>query len=86
MIQQLDGQDAKLATLQPISLSLPALKELRAKWMVEMAEYPNEKPQIIVNEFVQSGIAGVLDGYRDEPEEDIGTKCESESNFDESDS
>ena len=37
--KQFEGRDIESTDLQPISLSLPVLKELGAKWMVEMAEY-----------------------------------------------
>ena len=60
--KQLDGKDIESTDLQPISLGLPVLKELGAKWMVGMAEYFAENPQIIVNGFVKAGIAGALDG------------------------
>lgn len=65
MIKQLDGRDIKSTKLQPINLSMPGLKELGTKWMVEMAEYFSENPQIIVNGFVKAGIAGALGGHID---------------------
>ena len=34
-----DESDIESTNLQPISLGLPVLKELGAKWMVEMSEY-----------------------------------------------
>ena len=66
--KQLDGKDIESTDLQPISLGLPVLKELGAKWMVEMAEYFAENPQIVVNGFVKAGIAGALDGHVDRQE------------------
>lgn len=44
------------------------LKELGAKWLVEMAQYFVDNPQIIVNGFIKSGITGALlvDGHQDE--------------------
>ena len=60
--KQLEGQDIETAVLQPIDLSLPALKELGAKWMVELADYFGENPQIVVNGFVKAGIVQALDG------------------------
>ena len=35
--------------LQPINLRLAAMKELVAKWLVEMAEYISSNPQFIIN-------------------------------------
>lgn len=69
MIEQLDGEnmdDFENVNLQPIDLSLPALKEVGAKWLVEMAEYISSNPQMIVNGFIRSGISGALDRAEDE--------------------
>ena len=86
--KQLEGCDIESTELQPVDLSLPRLKELGAKWMVEMSEYLAENPQIIVNGFIKSGIAGALDGEK-EQQSDI-TDCvnsdEYESDFDEHES
>ena len=52
MIEQLDGENMDNfdnMNLQPINLSLPALKEVGAKWLVEVAEYISSNPQMIVN-------------------------------------
>ena len=65
IMKQLDGKDIESAELQPINLGMPVLKELGAKWMVEMAEYFGENLQIVVNGFVKAGIAGALDGHID---------------------
>ncbi len=37
--KQFEGRDIESTDLQPISLGLPVLKELGAKWMVEIVEY-----------------------------------------------
>ena len=69
VIEQLDGEnmdDFENVNLQPIDLSLPALKEVGAKWLVEMAEYISSNPQMIVNGFIRSGISGALDRAEDE--------------------
>ena len=47
--------------MQPISLGLPLLKELGAKWLVEMADYIMDNPQFIINGFLHAGISKVLD-------------------------
>lgn len=52
---QLDGKEVESTNLEPVSLSLPVLKELGAKWLVQMAEYFTDNPQIIVDEFVKAG-------------------------------
>ena len=54
--------------LQPINLRLAALKELGAKWLVEMGEYISSNPQFIVNSFRCAGVPGALDSYREDPE------------------
>ena len=54
MEQMSDETDILLTDLQPVSLGLPVLKELGAQWMVEMADYFMENPQIIVNGFVRA--------------------------------
>ena len=73
VLKQLEGQDiSTLETLepQPIDLSLPALKEIGAKWLVDMADYICENPQFIVNGFIKSGITGALDGTHTSDSED----------------
>ena len=84
LAKQFEGRDVVSTDLQPISLGLPVLKELGAKWMVEMAEYFAENPQIIVNECVQAGIAGALDGHQDN-EQESDEEYETESDFEDSD-
>ena len=42
--------------LQPVYLSLPAMKELGVKWLEDMYEYICDNPQFIVNGFLQAGI------------------------------
>ena len=56
------------------------LKELGARWLVEMSQYFAENPQIIVNGFVKAGITGALDG--DDQETESSTDNETESDFD----
>ena len=55
--------------LQPINLHLATLKELGAKWLVEMAEHISSTPQFIVNGFRCAGNPGALDGYGEDPED-----------------
>ena len=73
VLKQLDGKDiAELETtdIQPRNLSMPVLKEVGAKWLVEMAEYLSDNPQFVVNGFIRSGITGALDRAMEEEEED----------------
>ena len=63
---QLDGREMESTNLEPVNLGLPVLKELGAKWLVQMAEYFTDNPQIIVNGFVKAGITAALDGQEDQ--------------------
>ena len=45
---QLEGRDIESTELQPIDLSLPVLKTLGARWMVEMADYFADNPQMVL--------------------------------------
>ena len=84
-MKQLEGRDVESAELQPINLGMPVLKELGACWMVEMAEYFRENPQIVVNGFIKAGIAGALDGLIDCTMEEANER-EDESDSEEYDS
>lgn len=59
------GKDIDSIELELINLGLPILKELGAKWLVDMHKYIEMNPQIIVNGFIHLGIAGALDGLED---------------------
>ena len=68
VMQQLDGReidDLEEAELEPIELGMPLLKEVGAKWLVEMAEYISDNPQFVVHGFIQSGISGAIEGQDD---------------------
>jgi len=38
-VQQLEGEDIETCELKPIDLSMSVLKNVRAKWLVEMVNY-----------------------------------------------
>ena len=64
-MKQLEGKDLEdlvKAELEPINMGMPILKEIGAKWLVEMAEYLSDNPQFIVNGFLHSGIAAAISG------------------------
>ena len=65
-----DMNDLAAAEIQPVNLSMSVLKEVGAKWLVEMANYISANPQFIVNGFVCSGITGVLDRIEDTDTDD----------------
>ena len=61
---------------------MPVLKELGAKWLVEMANFVADNPQFIVNGFVRAGITAALDNQE---EDDDTSACEDdEGDIDES--
>ena len=69
VMDQLEGRDIddfEVVELQPINLGMPILKEIGAKWLVEMADYISDNPQFIINGFIRSRIAGAADGRQDE--------------------
>ena len=81
--KKLKGRDVESTELAAVSLGLPILKELGAKWMVQVAEYFADNPQIIVNGFIWAGITRALDGLSDdkEGEPNSSDNNESESDF-----
>ena len=56
--------------LEPIDLSMAVIKNVSAKWFVEMAEYIGDNPQFIVNGFAKAGICRALDGITSDEEFD----------------
>ncbi len=48
--------------IQPVDLSLPCLRELGAKWLVEISDYLIDNPSIIVNSWLKAGILQAIDG------------------------
>lgn len=52
--------------LEAVELDLPVLKKLGVKWLVQMAEYFSDNPQIIINGFVKAGITAAHDGQEDQ--------------------
>ena len=71
--QQLEGQDIDAFAVEPIDLSMGMVKEIGAKWLVDMAKYISDNPQFIVNGFIYAGIAKALNG------EDIDDSSASEA-------
>ena len=56
--------------LEPVDLSMGAMKHISAQWLVKMWEYIIDNPQFIVNGFVRSGICRALDGLTSDDELD----------------
>ena len=80
VMKQLDGKEDEATEIQPINLGLPMLKELGARWLVQMAEYFADNPQIIANGFIRAGIASALDHVSSKLE-DLQDEDDTESDF-----
>ncbi len=68
VMEQLEGKnmdDAEGLEIQPFELGMSVLKEVSAKWLVEMVQYITDNPQFIVNGFIRSGITAAIDGVVD---------------------
>ena len=48
--------------VEPIDLSMSMMKEIGAKWPVDMANYIADNPPFIVNDFIHAGIVKALNG------------------------
>ena len=62
VIKQLDRNDKdelEAAEIQPIDMHMQVVKEVGAKWMVEMAEYISDNPQFIVMDLSSQVVANV---------------------------
>ena len=62
MEQIQDEDDVDAVELNPVDLSLPMLKEVGTKWLVEISEFISANPQLIVNGFLRAGIDTAIDG------------------------
>lgn len=60
LAEQLNGMDVDEVEFEPTDLSLPAMRELGARWLVEMAEYISSNKQFITNGFKRAGIVDAL--------------------------
>ena len=85
VMSQLQGvSDVESAKIQPVNLCMAVVKELSARWLVEMAEYIANNPQFVVNGFQRPGIASTLDGTKNfihegDEESDVLSEDEYES-------
>ena len=62
MTKQLKGiSDIESVVIEPVNLSMAAIKELSAKWLVDMSDYIADNPQFIVKGFQRAGISHALD-------------------------
>ena len=67
-MQQLDNPttDFSTAELNPVDLSMAAMKEITGQWLVKMYDYISDNPDFIVNGFLHSGISKALDDTSDD--------------------
>ena len=65
---QLDNPSAGFSTveLNPVDLSMAAMKEITGQWLVKMYDYISNNPDFIVNGFLYSGISKALDDITDD--------------------
>ena len=65
ILDQVGDRDIESVELEAIDLKLGNLKEIGAKWKVNMGNYIASNPQLIVSGFLKSGISdsGALDGH-----------------------
>ena len=54
IFKQLEGLTATSRELEPVDLTMPVVKELCSKWIVEMFDYISSNPHMIVNGFLQA--------------------------------
>ena len=68
IMQQLDNPttDFSMAELNPVDLSMAAMKEITGQWLVKMYDYISNNHDFIVNGFLYSGISKALDGTCDD--------------------
>ena len=66
MKQLEERDDLEAAEIQPIEMGMPLMKEISAKWLVDVAQYLSDNQQIIMNGFVHSGIPGAVDGLQED--------------------
>ena len=70
VVEQLKGKNFEKTEFQPIPLNLTILKELMARWLVEMAECFAKNPILVVKGFIKAGITGAVDGYTDQQDDE----------------
>ena len=71
--KQLDGQeleDLEDIAIQPIDLSMPVMKEVSARWLVDIVGRISDNPHLIISGFLRSGITGAFDGNLDDTQEE----------------
>lgn len=44
VLEQIEEEDVDAVDITPIKMGLPIMRELGAKWMVQMAEYLSDNP------------------------------------------
>lgn len=75
VMQQLERRgpnNLEAAELKPIQLGMQVMKEVGAKWLVELADYISNSPEFLVNGFIHSGITGAI----------VGIESNTDNNYD----
>ena len=68
------GRNIMATDLGSINLLLAVFKEIGARWLVEMLDYFQDNPQIIVNVLMKSGITHALCGEENQDAHHLDTK------------
>ena len=63
--EKLGDGDIDQLQAQPVNLSAAVMKSIGAKWIVQMYEYIQENPQIVVNGFSKAGIPLAIDDFNE---------------------
>ena len=87
---QLKGQDINDDDfqVQPVDLSMAAMKHIGARWLEEMHSYVKDNPQLIVNGFMKAGIPQAIDLFYEEESdeaEDVEESDDEAEDIEESD-
>ena len=85
---QLDNPSADFSTaeLNPVDLSMAAMKEITGQWLVKMYDYISNNLDFIVNWFLHPDISKALDGITDDDLPQLDTNdSDNETSSDSSD-
>ena len=87
IVKHLEENEEEEVSLKSVNLSFPRLKELGAKWLVEMEEYIHENPHFIVNDSIHAGITAAFDGrLESEPTPAGDDESDTSSDYEDSES
>ena len=80
IFKQLQGSTATSRELEPVDLTMPVVKELCSKWIVEMFDYISSNPHMIVNGFLWAGISKALSKATDDDTDEESSSDDTATN------